>query len=478
MANPVPISLGFRSNAARNPQAGRAELINCFAEETSQDAKIVWTIYNTEGLTALGSALAGGGIRAGLQVGSTAYVISGRNVYAVASSGASTLIGGIATDGPVYMQRNRRIPAQIGIVSEGFYYVIDTGANSIAQIFDVNLTAPISISFLQGYGILPTTDGDIQLTQIDDFTVIDALAVGNAEAFPDGILRSMTLESEALFFGEDSLQFFQDTGADPFPLTPVQSLEIGWLAGDSLAKVDTPTRKTIIGVASDHTVRMINGYSAQVISTNEIEEMIKTLDEAGNAAQLKGMAWAYAGRFFYALTCNDWTRVYDSKTGYWHTRKSYGLDRWRVSTVFKFGNKLIAGDYTTGQLYTMSNTVYTEDGNYLVSEIITPHIHAFPYKLKFNALYVDAATGVGLNSTDVHASDPKLLVSWSDDSGYSWSPEVTRALGTDAEYRRITPVRRMGRSKNDKGRLYRLRISAPVPRVTMQMLLDFDKLEA
>jgi len=478
MGEPTPISLGFRTNPARNQQAGNAQLINCFAEETSQDAKTVWTIYNTEGLRAFGDPLDGGGIRAGITVGSTAYVVAGRNVYTIASGGSSTLIGGIATDGPVYMQANRAIPAQIGIVSDGLYYVIETGSNTLTQISDPDLPAPVSLSFLDGYGVLPVTNGAIFVTSIDDFTQIDGLEQGSAEAYPDDIKRSITLEREVIFFGGDSTEWFQNTGADPFPLTRVHALEIGWLAGDSLAKVDTKTRKTVIGVAADHTVRMINGYSADVISTPEIEELVKNLAEAGNASQLKGMAWAYAGRFFYALVCSEWTRVLDSKTGHWHTRQSYGLNRWRISTVFKFGNKLIAGDYTTGQLYTMSNTVYTEDGNYLVSEIITPHIHAFPYKLKFNALYVDAATGIGLNSTDAHASDPKLLISWSDDSGYSWSPEVTRSLGTDAEYRRITPVRRMGRSKNDKGRLYRLRISAPVPRVTMQMLLDFDKLAA
>jgi len=478
MGTPTQISLGYRTNPARNQQAGNAQLINCFAEETSQDAKTTWVIYNTEGLTAFGDPLTGGGIRAGITVGSTAYVIAGRNVYTISSGGVATLIGGIATDGPVYMERNRRIPAQIGIVSDGLYYVIDTGPNTITQISDAALSAPVSISFLQGYGVLPTINGGIVLTNNDDFSTIDGLATGNAEAYPDDIVRSITLENEVIFAGEGSTEWFQDTGDDPFPLTRVSALEIGWLAGDSLAKVDTKTRKAVIGVATDHTVRMINGYSAQVISTPEIEEMIKNLDDAGNVSQLKGMAWAYAGRFFYALVCNDWARCFDSKSGHWHTRKSYGLDRWRVSTVFKFGNKLIAGDYESGQLYTMSNTVYTEAGNYLVSEIVTPHIHAFPYKLKFNTLYVDAATGVGINSADEHASNPKLLISWSDDSGYSWSPEVERSLGTDAEYRRIKPVRRMGRSKNDKGRLYRLRISAPVPRVTMQASIDFTQLAA
>jgi hypothetical protein len=44
MGTPAPISLGSRTNPARNQQAGNAQLINCFAEETSQDAKTVWTM--------------------------------------------------------------------------------------------------------------------------------------------------------------------------------------------------------------------------------------------------------------------------------------------------------------------------------------------------------------------------------------------------------------------------------------------------
>lgn len=479
MGAPVPISLGIRSNPARNRQAGYAQLINCFAEETQQDGKTVWTIYSTEGLTAFGSALAGGGVRAGISIGPAAYVVVGRNIYRVSPSGAATLIGGIPTDGPVYMERNRRIPTQIGIVSDGIYVVIDTLANSVTEISDPDLPSPISISTLDGYGILPVVGASYMLTGIDDFTTIDGLDEGTAEAYPDEILRSMTLEREAIFLKETSIEWHQNTGDPDFPFERVHALELGCLAGDSAAKVDTPSRKTIIWVAPDHTVRMMNGYSGEVISTNEIEEMIKDLDDAGNADQLKGFAWAYAGRFYYCLTCNTWTRVWDSKNpSNWHARRSYELDRWRISTVFKFGNKIIAGDYETGQLYTMSNKVFTENGTHLVSDIITPTIHAFPHKLKFNALYIDAATGVGLNSTDEHARDPKLLVSWSDDGGHSWSVERERTLGTTAEFRRVKPVRRMGRSKNAKGRIYRFRISAPVERVMMSASIDFSQLSA
>lgn len=477
MAEPVTISLGMRTNPARNRQAGNAQLVNCFAEETEQDGKTTMVIYSTEGLTAFGSALSGGGVRAGIAVDGTAYVVVGRNVYSVNPSGSAVLIGGIATDGPVYMERNRRVPAQIGVVSDGIYYVIDTQAGSVTEISDPDLPSPISISVLDGYGVIPVVGDSYYLTGIDDFTTIDALDQGSTEAYPDSCLRSMTLEREAVFFGETSIEWHQNTGDPDFPFARVHALELGCLAGDSVAKVDTPSRKTIIWVAPDHTVRLMSGYSGEVISTNEIEELIKDLDTAGNSDQLKGFSWAYAGRFFYALTCSTWTRVFDSSTGHWHTRKSYGLDRWRVSAVFPFGNKVIAGDYDTGQLYKLDNKVFTENGNYLVSDIITPPVHAFPYRLKFKAMRIDAATGVGTNSTDSHASAPKVLVSWSDDGGYSWSVERERDLGSAAEYRRVKPIYRMGRC-GDKGRVFRFRISSPVERVVMQAAISFDRMRS
>lgn len=477
MGEPVPISLGTRSNPARNPQGGNAQLINCFAEEQGDDAKHSLMIYSTEGLAAFGSALAGGGVRAMLPVGSSLYSVVGRNVYAVATGGAAALIGGIATDGPVYMARNRREPSQIGVVSDGLYYVIDTLTKSVTEILDSDLPSPISFSVLDGYGIIPVVGGEFFLTGIDEFTTIDGLDVGTAEAYPDEIVRSMVLERELILLGEDSTEFFQNTGDADFPFTRSHATETGCLSGDSAALVDTPTRKTVIWVAPDHTVRLMSGYSSQVISTNEIEDLIKAVDVAGNASTLKGFAWAHAGRFFYALTTADWTRVFDSKTGNWHTRQSYGLNRWRISAVASFANKIIAGDYASGQLYVMNFETQTEAGNHLVRSILTPPVHAFPYRLQFNGLFIDAATGIGTNSTDAHASNPELMISWSDDGGYSFSTERTRALGTTAQYKRVQPIYRLGRC-GEKGRIFKFSISSPVDSLMISASVDFDRLGA
>lgn len=478
MGEPTNISLGLRSNPARNTHAGNARLINCYAEETGQDGKTVWTIYSSEGLTPFGSPLEGGGIRAMLEVDGTLFVVAGRNVYAVASGGSSNLIGGIPTDGPVYMDRNRKIPAQIGVVSDGLYFVIDTDTYSVTQISDPDLPSPIAFSTLDGFGIIPVINGNYFITGLDEFTTIDALDEGSCESYPDEIVRSMTLEREAVFFGTDSIEWHQNTGDPDFPFTRVHALEMGCLSGDAVAKVDTPGNKAIIWVAPDHTVRQMSGYSGTVISNNEIEELIKELHEAGDISQLKAFAWAWNGKFCYALTSSTWTRVYNAKTGHWRDAESYGLSRWRVSAVEPFGSKLIAGDYASGQLYTMSNKVFTENNDHLIMTVIPPTVSAYPYGAVFNRLFIDAATGVGINSADEHASAPKIMVSWSDDGGNSWSAERVRELGELGQtFKRVATINRMGRTKS-KGRQYRIRISAPVERVLIQMALDYDLLAA
>jgi len=379
---------------------------------------------------------------------------------------------------PVYMERNRKVPPEIGLVSGGSYFVIDTLANTVTQIFDVDLPAPISFSVLDGYGILPIANRQFMLTGIDEFTTIDGLDQGTVEAYPDEIVRSMVLERELVFFKQTSIEWFQDTGAEDFPFERVHAIELGCLSAESVAKVDTAERKTLIWVAPDHTVRAMSGYSGQVISTNELHERIRKLHQDGNIGQLKGISWTDGGTFNYALSCDAWTRIYDAKTGNWRDHESYQRSRWRVGTMTKFGTKLIAGDHQTGQLYEVRNDVYDEVGEPLIATIQTPPVHAFPFRIAINGLYVDAARGVGLNSPQDHIADPELMVSWSKDAGDSWSAERRMKLGRlGQKAKRIQPIYRLG-TASQAGVVFRFALSAPVERVMISASLDFDKLSA
>lgn len=470
------ISLGIRSNPARERQAGCARLINMFAEEQEGEGKSTWILYPVEGLANFGSALAGGGVRKMLPVKDKLYVVAGRLLYSVDRGGGVTELGGIPTNGPVYMRQNRRVPTQIGIVSDGLYFVL-TGT-VLQQIQDPDLPPPGSLAWLDGYGLLPTTNGEYFITGLDEFGTIDGLDAGVCETLPDEIVVVETLERDAYFLGEEGVEIHQNTGAVDFPFERQQTMEIGCLAARSASKVVTKQLKALLFTATDHTVRQIQGYTPVVVSTPEIEDLISQLDQEGRASELTATSWASAGRFFHALSCNDWTRVLDSKTGFWHDRKSYLQDRWRVSEVVRFGNKIIAGDRETGQLYEMRSSFYDEAGNYLIREVITPAVSAYPYEIRFNAMFINIVLGVGLNSTSKHEREPKLMVRWSDDDGASWSPERIVDLHKDADERPYKTVINMLGTCGPKGRVFAFRISAPVRTAMMSVFVDIDVLGA
>jgi hypothetical protein len=476
----TPVSLGLRSNPSKHGKAaGNARLINCFAEEIGEEGKTQWVITATPGLSNFGGSLSLGadnGVRDMLEADGALYAVAGRQVYQSLPSGAATLIGGVPTDGPAYMRRNRRVPTQIGIVSDGYYAVVDS--NVLTEIQDTDLPPPSGLAYLDGYGILPTTRGRYFLTGLDDFSTIDALDVGVAESNPDPIVRAHELGREVYLFGSQSTEAHQNTGAADFPFERSQTIEIGCAAADSVCAVDSPSGKALMFVAHDHTVRLMPGYTPQVVSTGEIENLVRLMAEAGTIGTLKATTWSWGGRFFYALSSSTWTRVYDGKTGFWHERKSYLSDRWRVAKVVPFNGKLIAGDVDTGQLYQMLDETHTEGSDPHVMQVIFPPVHAFPNGGVVNALHLDMISGVGLNTTTSHNLDPVALLDWSKDGGDTWSTprEIPlHRLGQTA--RRIQPIRRLGRF-GQKGLTFRLTLSPAVKKVILSASIDVEQLEA
>jgi hypothetical protein len=343
-------------------------------------------------------------------------------------------------------------------------------------VADTDLPPPSSLAYLDGYGILPISRGRYMITAIDDFTSIDGLDEGAAKSNPDGIVRAHELEREVYLFGTASIEAHQNTGNADFPLERSQTMEIGCAAADSVCPVDTPTGKALMFVAHDHTVKLLRGYQAVTVSTKKIADLIRLLAEAGTINTLRATSWSWGGESFYQLSCEDWTQTYCD--GRWHDRKSYLSERTRISKVVPFGTRLVAGDATTGQLYQVKDEFYDEAGEPLVLEVIPPTVHAFPYRGIANALYIDAVSGVGLNSTTAADLDPVLLVDWSKDGGDTWGTPREVALHRQGKTaRRIAPTRRLGHFGH-KGITFRLRISAAVKKVVISMALDFDTLAA
>jgi hypothetical protein len=257
---------------------------------------------------------------------------------------------------------------------------------------------------------------------------------------------------ELWVFGKSTTEVWYNSGNASFPFERAQGgfIERGCRAPGSIAK----TENSVIWLGDDLAVYAAPGYQAQRISTPQIEKMIAS---ASDAASAWGYVYRQEGHNFYALTFSDLTLCYDFTTGSWHRRRSRGIDRWRVSALSQIGDRHIAGDYATGDLYELSLDTYDDGGDEIEREIVTSHITATGGRISLAEVFVDFEPGVGTGSGQ--GEDPQAALDWSDDGGATWSNELWRAIGPAGDRAYRATWARLGAFRR---RALRIRISDPV----------------
>jgi hypothetical protein len=468
----VPLSLTNKSNPARFKQGGSAQLINCYVEEIGQEGKVPWAIYASDGLQGFCAVNgANGGCRAGINVDGVIYVVIGTQLHTIDSNGNDTLIGSMNIDqaAPVFIQRNRRVPPDVMIVCDGLGYYCRSGV--LTQITDPDFLAAITMDFSDGYFGVTTTLSEWGIGAIDDASAWNGLDIATADANPDSLVRIGALQAQFMLFGERSTEIWVDTGGADFAYQRSSVLEIGMLPGasNSLATVE----QSLCWVAHDRTVRMLgDGYNAQRVSTAAVERDIQSV---ADPSTINATSWVSNGHTFYKITCPAWTWVYDTVTSLWHQRQSYGQPNWNISFVVQFGERIIAGDGTSANLYEMSPLFFDDAGSPLISTVVFPPVHAYPYRTTHNCLYIDAERNVGTGQGMAQDIDPEMMLEWSDDDGATFKTQRTISLGQQGEKKpRLVPVTRLGQAKSN-GRVYRMSWSAKVARALYQCSADIVK---
>lgn len=464
----VPLTLGTGSNPGRYGYDGDARLINAYVEQRGAEGRAVMPIYCIDGLSSFSALSGAGGVRAMLAVDNLLYVVAGRLVYAVDSSGTATVLGGMPSDGPAYMAVNRRNPnPQIAIVCDGIAKIASGGV--LADLSDSDLPPPLSVAHIDGYMVFIDAIGRLTSTAIDDASTIEALDFSNAESNRDGGVMVTTRGRELVAFGSRSVEFWSNTGADNFPFTRANTVEIGTLSGKSVASIS----QTLAFVSHEGTVCVLNGYTPQRVSNHAVERFIA---DTTDKATLVATSWSDRGHSFYALSSPDNTWVFDASTGFWHERKSHNLDRWRVSGVERFGNALIAGHYDSSTLYTMSPSVYAEGSDPIKWEIRPASINAHPSRMIMHRVDVDIVPGVGLNSSATQDAAPVLMIDSSEDGGDTFGGERSVALGTINQKLTTVSAHRFGLIR-PTGRGLRFRCSADVIRGLVGASLTMERLQ-
>jgi hypothetical protein len=471
----VPLQLATRSNKSRYGFEGAARLVNCYAEEIGADAKAPVAIYPTEGMDAWITPKTGT-VKAIIGIESRLYGVTQDDdnayVWSVDASDVVTQIATLTVADSWYFARNRRNPTtQIGLVSStGLYWKIENV--TLTQITDADLPPPTSITVRDGYFVLPTTFGRYFITGEDNADTISALDFGTAQRNPDSILRAIASETDIVLFGSDSTEWHanQPSTTASFPFVPVAMMELGLLAANCVAKLN----RDIIFAASDGTVRRLNGYGADIISTPPVERAIGSV----TASTIRAFAWTVkdTGKSWFALRSSQWCWVFDLDGGTgWHERQTYGSATWRVVEAATWNGVTLLGDAENGTIYKPSGELHKSGSLPIVMTVQAPPVEALPYPLTIHALTVDVVPGQGNpQEPETGDDDPKLMMSYSDDGGRTWSVERQASMGRQGQYLTRCKFTRLGQVRRN-GRTFRFSASASVARGLLGASLDVTR---
>lgn len=482
MGDLTPISLATGTGRGRHDVEASARLINCYVETLATGGKSQFALYAVNGWETYATLTgASGGVRGLLDLDTELLAVAGRQLYSVSPAQAATLIGGVASDGLVTMARNRQSPKpQAVIVSDGKWYIYQNGSLTIGS--DPDLLSPIYVTQKDGYFVFLAANGTFTISGVDDIT-IDGLDFANAQSNADGGVALATRGTDLLIFGSKSVEFWTNTGNADFPFERQAYRGFGCYAAGSVSEITAlvggAMLDSVAWAATDENggytgVYLLDGYSAQKISTYDID---RDIESDAFPENIRSFAWSENGHVFYTIKGTSYSHTYDTVEGRWHERKSATRDYWRATAHATFDGKTIFGNSVDGTLYRSDRALYDADGEDVVTEIWLPIVHAWPYELILNRFVVDAVTGVGLNSTSDHLANPKIMFDLSRDGGKTFGAVLTRDLGRDAQINQVIEWWGLGEIPL-QGTVIRLRISAGVKRAVLGAAIDVDRVAA
>lgn len=378
-------------------------------------------------------------------------VVAGKTLYRVNTNGTTTALGTIPGVGRVAFAHNQiENGNEIVIVNGQSGYVYNTVAGALSPITDDAFPGSPIADFIDGYiiGVDPfgrfwfTSD----LTQATQYNTLDR---SDAESQPDKIVTAIVVGDMVLVFGERTGEFFQNTGEATGTFQRLQgvTMDIGCSSPHARVRLDN----SVYWHGHDGNFYRLNGNTPERISTAPIEQAVADL----NWKNCFAFTFEDRGHKVAYFTFPDGeTFGYDVLSGEWHRRESFGMKRWRLSTLTRWRQKWYGGDMSNGKVYVIDWDVMTEDGKPLVATRRTAVSHADGNPIIVSALKLVFDVGRVLPGQ----TDHYCLVRYSDDGGHNWSFPAQEDIGRAGEYRQTVEIWQLGMAEQ---RVWEVQVSSP-----------------
>jgi hypothetical protein len=447
------ISLPLHSYALRSSQASPSRLVNCYAESLPSDAKVPYLLNRAPAAQAWTTVGTGPIHRQHVAYGYL-FVVSGSKLWRVDKNKNATELGSVgnaASPGDIDMDAN---DTALVVVREPYGYYYDGVTFGQITHTDFVSRGAAEVETLNNRFIFrEPNSGRFFSPELGSATVYDALDFATAEGSPDLLTGMKSDHLQLVNFGEESGEIWaNDPNAGSYPMARTVNgfFELGCLNGKTVAKLDN----SIFWLASDFTVRRLQGVTPVRVSTHAIEQ--KLTDTTYSTAH----AWTYAqdGHLFYVLTFPEGTFVYDATTQLWHERETYGETQWNLGNPVTFAGGVLVGDLTSNKIGRLDPKTYADFGQPQRVEWVYQPIYAEGVKAFHDSLEMVFERGVGLTSGQ--GSDPQITLEFSDDGGKTWLAMPTRSIGMRGQYGWRVKWSGLGSSAQ---RVYRGSFSDPTP---------------
>lgn len=445
----------------KSPRVTAQRRLNLYMDIQPQEDKTQVSLHSRPGLS-LFAAFGDSPIRGALPVGNVVYVVHRGTLWEVNNAGTKTSRGTLSTtSGRVDMAANQGGQVMITDGTAGYIYTISS--TTLAAITDADYNdSATTVVYHDGYFIVekPNT-AQFYISSADDGAAWDATDFASAEKSPDNLVRVVDNTTEILLMGEDSIEWWNNTGAADFPYERISGgvAEIGLASKWSVARL---TESSICMLAKnpelgDVKVVKIEGYQYATVSTPELETIINGYTTSNATA----LSYTWQGHPFYQLNFptdgKSW--LYDGLTNLW-SEVSYGSTeaRHRGEISFNFLGKSYVTDFENGNLY-LHEESYSDNGEPFAAEIVGRHI--FDEKpVRLSRLWLDMETGVGTVSG--LGENPVCILQISRDGGHTFGTEKQASIGKLGKYGTRVIFRRLGRAYDW---VFKVRITDPVKRV-------------
>lgn len=388
------------------------------------------------------------------------YLVAYNQFQSVTATGVVLASGNLGTTGGLASLAYS--PTQVVIVDGASGYLYTPATMTFATIGASFPNGANTVTFVSSFFVAEQPGSQkFWVSNSNDGSTWNALAFASAASFSDNILAVDNLLGNLVIFCQQHMEFWQNVGSTPEPFAPILSAqnEYGLAAIFSRAHVDQSI--TFLAQTREGQIQFVqlNGFTPQVISNPDLEYIINQFATVSDAVAL---SYEQDKHKFYQCTFPTANRsfLFDCSTRLWsevQTGPSVIPSRHWANLSTYYAGRTLFSDYATNQIYTMSPTQYTDNGQTIIREIITRHILSNFNRVRISLLYLDMDVGVGLQAGQ--GSNPQIMLQYSKDNGRTWSAERWVTLGPVGLYLTRVLWRRFGSTRDAT---FRVRMSDPV----------------